>query len=143
MSVFIETTDYNAAIHAEILAALTRNDEAAIEMCEDMAIEDMKGYMGQRYNCDTIFAATGEDRNKLVLMMAIDITLYHIHSAHNPQRFPQTRKDRYDRAIKWLEMVQSGKIVPNGLPLKEDADGNLGGAAAFSITSNTKRENIY
>jgi phage gp36-like protein len=141
MSTFLDITDYNASIHAEILTAITRDDNAAVELAEDMAIEDMKGYMGQLYDCDAIFSATGEARNKLVMMFAIDITLYHLHSANNPQRFSQTRKDRYDRAISWLQMVQSGKVVPNGLPLKQDSSGTP--ISTFSITSNRKRGTIY
>jgi phage gp36-like protein len=143
MSTFIGLEDYNAQIKTEILNALIRDDEEGIEIAEDMAIEDMKGYMNQRYDCKTLFSAAGESRNKLVLMFAIDITLYHLHSANNPQRFPQIRKDRYDRAISWLKDVQAGLIVPNGVPLNADENGNLGGAATFSITSNPKRDNTY
>ena len=35
----------------------------------------------------------------------------------------EIRKERYERAIKWLEGVQAGKIVPD-LPLATDEDGN-------------------
>ena len=40
------------------------------------------------------------------------------------------RKERYDRAIKWLEGVQSGRIVPD-LPLVEDTDSS---SAAIGIS---------
>ena len=45
-----------------------------------------------------IFAATGENRNQLVLMMVIDMAVYHIFCIHNPQKLSQVRKDRYERA---------------------------------------------
>ena len=39
MSKFIELTDYDASIHREILDALTREDNAGVEICEDRAVE--------------------------------------------------------------------------------------------------------
>ena len=38
------------------------------------------------------------------------------------------RKERYERAVKWLEGVQSGKIVPD-LPLMLDEDGEMVGCS--------------
>lgn len=116
MSTFIQPTDYDASIHAEVLAAVTRNDSAVIEICEDRAIEQMKGYMQARYDCDAIFSATGTDRNQLVLMMAIDIAIYHILCAHNPQKLSQMRQDRYDRALEWLKKVSENKLSISGAP---------------------------
>ena len=101
MSQFIELTDYDASIHREILDALTREDESIVEICEDRAVTDMRGYLSRRYDCDKLFSMTGDERNQLVLMMAIDITVYHIFCIHNPQKLSQTRKDRYERAVEW------------------------------------------
>ena len=52
MSKFIELTDYDASIHREILDALTREDNAVVEICEDRAIEEMRCYLSKRYDCD-------------------------------------------------------------------------------------------
>ena len=64
MSKFVELTDYDASIHRDILDALVREDETVIEVCEDRAIAEMRCYLGKRYDCNKIFAATGENRNK-------------------------------------------------------------------------------
>ena len=85
MSKFIELTDYDASIHREILDALTREDNAVVEICEDRAVEEMRCYLSKRYDCDRIFTRTGDERSQLVLMMAIDIAVYHIFSIHNPR----------------------------------------------------------
>ena len=69
MSQFIELTDYDASIHREILDALTREDESIVEICEDRTLAEMRGYLSRRYDCDRLFAATGQERNQLVLMM--------------------------------------------------------------------------
>ena len=47
MANFINTTDYDATIHREILDSLLRKDSAAydpqiIEICEDRAISEMR-----------------------------------------------------------------------------------------------------
>ena len=66
MSKFITPQDYDASIHREILDALTRNDDAIIEICEDRAISEMRGYLSARYDADTIFKAEGTDRKSVV-----------------------------------------------------------------------------
>ena len=78
MSKFVELTDYDASIHRDILDALVREDETVIEVCEDRAIAEMRCYLGKRYDCNKIFEVTGENRNQLVLMMVIDMAVYHI-----------------------------------------------------------------
>lgn len=75
MSKFITPQDYDASIHREILDALTRNDNAIIEICEDRAISEMRGYLSTRYDADAIFKTEGAARNELVLMMAVDIDI--------------------------------------------------------------------
>lgn len=65
----------------------------------------MRCYLSKRYDCDRIFSATGEERNQLVLMMVIDIAVYHIFCIHNPQKLSPMRKDRYERAVEWMKAV--------------------------------------
>ena len=60
MSKFIELSDYDASIHREILDALTREDDAVVEICEDRAVAEMRCYLSRRYDCDKIFTATGD-----------------------------------------------------------------------------------
>lgn len=63
-------------------------------------------------------------------MYTADIVLYHL-TASQPQKMgSEIRKERYDRAIKWLEGVQAGKIVPD-LPLMVSEDGSPGFGTSF------------
>lgn len=139
MSTFIVTTDYDASINSEILNAITRSDPAIIEVAEDRAIEEMKGYLTSRYDVDNIFNKTGSARHNLVLMFAIDMALYHLHSIHNPAKLPEIRVQRYERAIEWLKQVSKGMINPEGLPILtlQDEKGQL------LFGSNPKRGNHY
>ena len=51
-----------------------------------------------------------------------DIALYHMVSAMPQKLGSEIRKERYERAVKWLEGVQAGKIVPD-LPAALDTQG--------------------
>ncbi|RGN33859.1 phage protein Gp36 family protein [Bacteroides oleiciplenus] len=139
MSQFIQSEDYDASIHSEILGRLTRDDDAVVEICEDRAIAEMRGYLSARYDVDAIFSAEGKERNQLILMMAIDIAVYHLFCIHNPQKMSQIRKDRYDRAVEWLKQVAAFKIAVADAPLlpEEKRDEN----SPWLMKSNPKRIN--
>ena len=120
MDNFITLEDYDASIHREILDSLLRNgamqDSAVVEICEDRAVSEMRSYLSKVYDCDRIFGQRGPGRHPLILMMAVDIAVYHIFSQHNPYKMSQTRKDRYDRAVEWLKAVAKGGITVDGAP---------------------------
>lgn len=110
-------------------------------MCEDRAIAEMRCYLSKRYDCDKIFSATGTNRNQLVLMMVIDIAVYHIFCIHNPQKLSQIRKDRYERAVEWMKAVASEEISIEGAPLLLEEE--RAGKSSFRIQSNPKRVNHW
>lgn len=139
MSKFINPEDYDASIHREILGSLTRDDESIAEICEDRAIAEMRGYLSARYDVDAIFSAEGDARNQLVLMMAIDIAVYHIFSIHNPQKMSQIRKDRYERAVEWLKQVAAFKITIDGAPKLPEEEQKQN--SPWLMSSNPKRTN--
>ena len=127
MAAFIQTSDYDASIHREILDSLLRTesesyDPQIVEICEDRAIAEMKSYLNKTYDVEEIFNATGTDRNALVLMFALDIAIYHIFCQHNPYKMSQVRQDRYDRAIEWLKGVMKGDITIADAPRLSDEE---------------------
>ena len=140
---FITDSDFDAAIHAEILGAITRGDQDAVNLAVQMAIDEMTGILSTRYDCSALFSATGTNRSTIMVMCAIDITLYHLHSAYNPIKFPQIRKDRYDRAVAILNKINKGEMNIPGLPVRVNEEGSKGGGSTFSLTSNPKRENHF
>lgn len=127
MTNFINIEDYDATIHREILDSLLRKESASydpqiIEICEDRAVAEMRSYMNKTYDCNAIFSATGDDRHALILMFAIDITVYHIFCQHNPYKIAKIRQDRYDRAVEWLKGVMKGDVTIDGAPLLPEED---------------------
>ena len=122
MSNFIDITDYDASIHKEILDSLLRQgtadyDPQIVEICEDRAVAEMRSYLNKRYDCDKIFSTRGTARHALILMFALDITIFHIFCQHNPYKMSKIRQDRYDRAVEWLKGVMRGDVTIDGAPL--------------------------
>lgn len=136
MTQFIDPEDYDATVHRDIIDSLTRGDDAILDVCEDRAIEEMKSYLSARYDVEQIFAARGEERHPLVLMMALDIATYHIYCVGNPQKMNNgIRQARYERAVEWLKAVQKGTVSINGAPLLADEEKEQ----TYLFQSNSKR----
>ena len=130
---FIDMEDFKVVISDAALKIISQADPASVANAEFEAVEEMSGYLRPVYDTDAIFSASGDDRNRLLVMYAADIALYHLSAALPQKMGAEIRKIRYDRAIKWLEGVQAGRIVPD-LPLAEDAGGN-GAAIGISFHS--------
>ena len=83
-------------------------------------MEEIAGYLHPMYDTEETFKAEGDNRSLLIVMYACDIALYHMTAAMPQKMGSEIRKERYERAIKWLEGVQAGKIIP-ALPVATDA----------------------
>lgn len=119
---FIKDEDYKVVIGDQALKVISQVSNENRRGAEEEAVEEISGYLRPKYDCDKVFAAKGSERNHLIVMYTCDIALYHM-SASMPQKMgSEVRKERYERAVKWLEGVQSGKIVPD-LPLVLNDDG--------------------
>ena len=77
---FITSTDLLTAMYQEQLDAITREDDALPQFGMDAAEEEMKGYLSPKYDVAKIFAKSGTDRNKLLIVLCRDMAIYHILS---------------------------------------------------------------
>ena len=120
---YITDQDYRTVIGEHALNVVSQIDGTIRQQAEEQAIEEISSYLRPKYDCEKIFSSAPTHRSKLLVMYTCDIALYHM-TASVPQKMGmEIRKERYERAIKWLEGVQAGKIVPN-LPLATDEEGN-------------------
>lgn len=118
---FLTEEDYIVA-SSTALSVLQQSSEENRERAERMAIEEVSGYLRSRYDVEKVFAATGAERNDLVVMRTCDVALYHLSSWLPNKMGHDIRKERYELAVKWLEGVQAGKITPD-LPTVTGEDG--------------------
>ncbi|GFI13504.1 hypothetical protein IMSAGC008_01037 [Muribaculaceae bacterium] len=127
---FIDNEDYRVVIGDAALKVVSQSSPENIANAEAEAVEEMSGYLRPVYDTEAIFSATGKDRNRLIVMYTADIALYHL-TASQPQKMgSEIRKERYERAVKWLEGVQAGRIVPD-LPLTVSDDGSAGFGTSY------------
>lgn len=144
MNNFINIEDYDASIHREILDSLVRGNadgNASVEVCENRAIATIRSLIGKRYDCDKIFAAEYDERNALILKIAVDISVYEMFCQHNPYKMSQIRKDRYDDAMEFLREIRDYKANIEGLPLlpEDSQESNT----PWQIESNCLRSTHY
>ncbi len=118
---FLQTQDYQTYIKGTILTLITQNTENIRTDAELAAQAQMESYLKNRYDVTQIFNIPQDtngqpdytQRNHLIVMYLIDISLYHIHARMASQDVPEIREIRYNAAIDWLKAVAAMKISPN------------------------------
>ncbi|MBO6248657.1 MAG: hypothetical protein J6N54_07600, partial [Bacteroidales bacterium] len=78
---FIQENDYNVVIGETAFRVVSQADPGTRVIAELEAEEEISGYLRPKYDCKAIFEAEGSDRNRLILMYACDIALYHMASS--------------------------------------------------------------
>ena len=79
-------------------------------------------------------------RNPYLVLILVDIVLYHIHSRISPNNIPKLRIDRYTEAMEWLHEVAMGRASLTDC-LNTDDEGDTTGGLDWG--SNTKHGNIW
>lgn len=135
---FLSNTDYQVMIGERAFDLIQQSDEDNLRHAEEMAQEEMTGYLRPRYDVRRIFARRGTERNMQIVMFLCDITLYHLVSWLPQKMGYEIREIRYRRAIEWLQGVQSGKIVPD-LDTPDDPDNSQ----PYNLTWGSEQHNNY
>ena len=136
---FLNNLDYQVMIGQRAFDLIQQSDEENRRRAEEMAREEMAGYLRPRYDVERIFARRGEQRNMQVVMFLCDITLYHLTSWLPQKMGYDIREIRYRRAIEWLQGVQSGKIVPD-LDTPDDSNGE---PQPYNLTWGSEQHSNY
>lgn len=136
--IFITENDIDAKIKENILQDITEVDYdtsiSGITMLDEVelvAIHEIKSYIGNYYDCDTIFSYTGSTRDSFIVKMVVDIMLYELSSRLTPENIPEVRQLRYDRVIESLEKINAGKITLK-LPILDQDVEDTGGLYLYS-----------
>lgn len=139
---FLEYADYRVVAGEAALKAITQAQPEVVDQAELEAIEEICGYLRPKYDVEEVFSARGTERNARVVMVTVDVALYHM-VASQPQRMGyEIRETRYKRAVDWLEDVSSGKVVPD-LPLAGETGDGASGGGELTWGSQWKRGNEW
>jgi phage gp36-like protein len=106
---FITDNDYEVQTRQEILNLLDGSEpHSALRSAEKMAQDQIRNYIGGKYNLDTVFAEEGDTRDMFIVMIVVDIAIYHLWSKKAPRKVPEHRSLRYQDALDWLKQVAAG-----------------------------------
>ena len=119
---FLTQEELKSVAYSYQLDQIVDSDTTILQMAIDAAVEEIRGYLSSRYDTRAVFAATGENRNPLVLEITKDIALWYIIRLSNVDIIYDSVKERYDRAVKWLDRVAAGTVTPD-LPAAVDENG--------------------
>lgn len=127
---FLSDDDFRVVIGDAALRAVSQLSADNRDNAVAIAVDEISSYLRPDYDVAAVFSAAGVDRNRMIVTCAVDIALYHLNAAMPQKLGSEVRKERYERAIRWLEGVQAGKIVPE-LP-RADAD-PMGAASSSTV----------
>lgn len=106
---------------------ITEGNDDIIDMAMAAAEEEIRSYLtgnnmrewqdGRlQYDVDAILSAVGEARNPLILKHATTIAKWWIVELCNADVIYEQTKERYDRAIAWLNKLAKGQLNLSSLP---------------------------
>lgn len=110
-------------IYEHTMDDISVEDDATVLQCIEAAVGEMKSYLASRYDVATIFAATGDHRDALILEDTKVIAVWNLIRLSNSELIYEQWRDRYDRVVKFMKDVAEGTITPD-LPIVTDASGN-------------------
>ncbi len=119
---FLTDTDYNSHQATKNLNILTKDDTVSVRNFAELAAEEqMRSYLANRFDIAKIFDKVGTERNPLLVMYLVDMTVYHMFAKIPNRQTPEDVGLRFEEAINWLKDVANGKNTPT-LPLKEKSE---------------------
>jgi phage gp36-like protein len=115
---FLAKADLKLKILDEELAEITRGDDTLISTALSAAESEMRGWLYDTFDVDTVFAQTGTNRHPLLLDFGADIAVYLLVARLQAGQDVGDRQARYDRAVAWLKASAKTDLY-NDLPRRE------------------------
>ena len=137
---FIAIEEMRTVIEEHVIEDISESDDATVLQSIEAAVGEMKSYLASRYDVAAIFAATGGDRNPLVLENTKVIAVWNLIRKSNSELIYEQWRERYDRVIDFMSKVSEGSITPT-LPIATDEQGNPVIKSRFG--SNAKFQHNY
>ena len=134
---FIEKADLKIGILESELNAITGNDNTIVATICNVAIAEMRTYLYDNYNVDSIFAQSSNNRNQMLLALGVDIAIYLIVARCQAGVDNGDKKARYDRAISILKQLQKSELYSD-LPRRAATQ-----QTHITVVSNYKRGNYF
>lgn len=136
---FLTIDQMKTHIHTGVRNAISNWDDSLVQDAIDSAIAEAMGYLS-RYDTDKLFNVGDEGGFKadpMLLNSVKSIAKWNFMNIANPNVDYEDAQIRYDNAIKWLERIQSGKVVPKNWPAVTPNEKSQ----LWQVNSNTPKRN--
>lgn len=107
----VKIEDFNTHLYTEIINIISRNNNDLLNDAIKAAELEAIGYLS-RFDTEVLFSKEDSERDAVLMMYLKDMAIWHFIPVANPSIDIDYREMRYKNAIKWLEKIQVGKIVP-------------------------------
>ena len=89
-----------------------------------LCINQKKEFLDGRkiYDVDKTFSAKGNDRNALLVSLCLSVAKWYIVDLCNADIIYQHAKERYDRAIEYLQKINKGEVSLGNIPTLQDTN---------------------
>lgn len=134
---FIHKGDLFLSILKEELEEITRGDDTIVASAIFSAESEMRTYLFDTFDVDAIFSTTGAERHQLLVNLCVDIAIYLLVARLQAGQYVDDRKDRYERAIKFLKASAKTEMY-NDLPRRDNTV-----QTHVTTGSNPKRVNYF
>lgn len=135
---YLTPAELESVIYQYQLTQITEGDLGIQNDAINAAIQEVSSYLNPNmqhqyqdgrplYDVEAIFAATGDDRNALVLMHTKIVSVYYIMSLANVDIIHEDFMKRYDRTISYLKDVRDGKMNIHALPVRDPETDEIAG----------------
>lgn len=136
----ITIADLTLAQYADQTAEIARDSQPLLLQKIDIATEEVRSYLN-RYDADTMLGNTWQ--NPYFKQLCVNVVQYHLVQLGLPGIYYETARERYEDAIKYLEKVQKGLLLPNWPLRPQDDNTPMDEAGNLQWSSNLKRKNHY
>lgn len=127
---FITEEDMGTSIYGWQIDQITDGNDDILTTAMAAAEEEVRSYLtgnnmrewndGRlQYDVDAIFTATEGNRNPLILKHCVTIAKWWLVELCNADIIMEQAKDRYDRAVDWLNRLAKGAVTLSSLPTKD------------------------
>ena len=131
---FIEISELSTVAAEYKVEEITDYDSSIAQQCILAAVKRVRRLLSGRYDVDSIFTATGEERDAELVEICKNIALWFLVRRCNVDILYNRVKETYDRDMAYLRELKEGSI-PSDLPLRETGGQPVG---VFRSGSNHK-----
>lgn len=107
-----------------------------LDKIEEKKIAIVRSKIGVRYDCDVIFAKTGNERSKLIIDALAHLVVYDLVRRNSARKVPEDFRLDWEYWNKWMDAVRDGREAPPELPAIDLSTGNNISTVYFGNNSN-------